>query len=255
MTTPRIFSTSLTIAVSLLTSQGQTLVKSQEFPMLERVGEFHIENGTMEDGLRALRQTNPARILIGFEKVAHRQNEKDKLVSLSLSDATVGEIIDGLCRRDPRYTYEIVSGLLHVYPTNGQSDPAGLLSLRVSRFSIADKMLPAAIIQRIGDSAPELTSFMSTKRGEYYAKSGRSPGGTPGSIMSGNMDPEIHLELHDMTVREILNGVVLYSRQLRDQTPAGIGGYKIPPTSWAYEFIIDPDASTGLGGTPHWRAF
>jgi len=256
MTPASIFPTLLAISVSLLTPRGQALTNREELPILsERVREFHIENGTMEDGLSALRQTNPTRILIGFERVAHRKNEKDKLVSLSLSDATVGEILDGLCRQDPRYTYEVVSGLLHVYPINGQSDPAGLLDLRVSRFSIADKMAPTAIIQRIGNLAPELASFMNTKRAEYYAKRGPSPGGSPGSIMSGNMDPEIHLELHDMTVREILNAVVLYSRQLMDQTPADIGGNKIPPTSWAYEFIIDPDASTGLGGTPHWSAF
>ena len=253
MTPVCMFPVMLAIAVSMLTPRGQVLTNREELPILsETVREFHIENGTMEEGLRALRQTDAARILIGFEKIAHRQDEKDKLVSLSLSDATVSEIIDGLCRQDPRYTYEIVSGVIHVYPINGQSDPAGLLDLRVSRFSIADKMAPAAIIQRIGDLAPELASFMSTKRREYYAKRGLSPGGSAGSIMSGNMDPEIHLELHDMTVREILNAVALYSRKLRDQTPPDIGGNKIRPTSWVYEFIIDPDAPTGLGGTPHW---
>ena len=73
--------------------------------------------------------------------------------------------------------------------------------------------------------------------------------------MSGNMDPQINLDLENMTVREILNAVVLYSQQLNNQTPPDWTGYKIPPTSWIYEFIIDPAAPTGLGGTPHWKAF
>jgi len=56
---------------------------------------FHIEDGTMQDGLRTLRQTSLTRILIGLEKVAHRQNEKENALSLSLSGATVGEILNG----------------------------------------------------------------------------------------------------------------------------------------------------------------
>ena len=210
----------------------------------------------MEEGLRALRQTNMTRILIGLEKVAHRQNEKDKTVSLSLSGATVVEILNGLCQQDPRYTYQIVNNLLiHVYPKNGLSDPAGLLGLRVSRFSIVGKILPAAIIQRIGELAPELASYMSKKQAEYYAQRGLSPPGSPGAILSGNMDPQISLDLHSLTVRELLNAVVLYSQQLNNQTPADFAGNKIPPASWTYDFIIDPAAPTGLGGTPRWQAF
>ena len=49
----------------------------------------------MQDGLRTLRQTSLTRILIGLEKVAHRQNEKENALSLSLSGATVGEILNG----------------------------------------------------------------------------------------------------------------------------------------------------------------
>lgn len=232
-------------------------MNKEDLPILsERVGSFQIENRTMEEGLRALRQTNMTRILIGLEKVAHRQNEKEKRFSLSLSGATVGEILNGLCRQDPRYTYQIVSGhLIHVYPKKGLSDPAGLLSLQVSRFLIADKMLPAAIIQRIGKLAPELLSYMSNKQAEYYAQRGLAPPGSLGAIMSGNMNPQIHLDLHDVTVREILNAVVLYSQRLNSQTPPDRTGNKIPPTSWIYDFIIDPAAPTGLGGTPHWGAF
>ena len=69
------------------------------------------------------------------------------------------------------------------------------------------------------------------------------------------MDPQISLDLHSLTVRELLNAVVLYSQQLNNQTPADFAGNKIPPASWIYDFIIDPAAPTGLGGTPRWQAF
>ena len=244
------------IGVGLLTPGGQDPTNGKEVPvLLQRVESFLIENGTMEEGLRALRRTNPTRILIGFEKVAHRQNEKEKTVSLSLSRAPVEEILNGLCRQDPRYTYEIVSSLLiHVYPKNGR-DTAGLLSLRVSSFLIDDKMPPAAVIQRIGELTPELVSYMSNKRAEYYAQHALSPPGSPGAILRGNIAPQIHIDLRDVTVREILNAVVLYSQQLNEQTPPDWTGNKIPPTSWIYDFLIDPAAPSGLGGTPHWEAF
>lgn len=231
-------------------------VNVETSPLSGTVESFLIENGTMEDGLSVLRRTNTTKILIGFEKIARRRDEKERAISLSVVHATVGEILNDLCRQDTDYTYEILGGsLIHVYPKNYQSDPAGLLSLRISRFSIVSKMLPAAIIQRIGELAPELESYMSNKQAEFYAQRGLAPPGSPGSIMSGNMDPQINLDLDNMTVREILNAVVLYSQQLNNQTPPDWTGNKIPPTSWIYEFIIDPAAPTGLGGTPHWKAF
>jgi len=42
------------------------------------------------------------------------------------------------------------------------------------------------------------------------------------------MDPNVNIHLHDLTVRQILNQLVLYSVQLRDQTPPGLGGNKLP---------------------------
>jgi len=242
------------IGVGLLTLQGPT-DREERTILSEKVAPFHIENEPMEEGLHVLRQTNLTKILIGFEKVAHHQNEKERTVSLSLSDATVGEILDSLCQQDPRYTYQIVKGLLiHVYPKNGMSDPAGLLSIRISRFSVEGKMPPAAIIQRIGELAPELASHMSNKRGEYYARRGPLPG-SPGSNVSGNMDLQVSIHLENMSVREILNEVVLYSQRLNSQTPPDWTGNKIPPTSWTYDFVVDSAAPTGLGGTPRWQAF
>ncbi len=219
------------------------------------VGSFQIENATMEEALRALRATNFTRILIAFEKVAHHPGDKERTMSLSVANASVGEIMGVLCRSDSRYEYEAVNGLLvHVYPKDGQNDTLGLLNIRIKEFSVEDKISPAAIIVRITQLAPELASYLTEKQNEYFRRRGIVPS-SPGVTSHGNMDPQVSLHLQDMTVREVLNATVLYSLRLNQETAADWTGNKIPPTSWMYEFDVDPTASTGLGGYPKWVAF
>ncbi|MEJ5369351.1 MAG: hypothetical protein WHT08_13590 [Bryobacteraceae bacterium] len=52
-----------------------------------------------------------------------------------------------------------------------------------------------------------------------------------------------------MTVREILNAIVLYTSDHQSAF-----GFTFP-LSWHYEFVLDPAAPTGLGGLPRWDLF
>lgn len=131
--------------------------------------------------------------------------------------------------------------------------PAALLSINILNFSVDTKIEPFAIIDRISTMASELNSYMEAKQEQFLAARGIVPG-SPGANISGNMDPEAHIQLNNMTVREILNSVVLYSQNLYEETKSD-QGYKTPPTSWIYQFVVDPDAKTGLGGTPYFTAF
>ncbi|MGH9445874.1 MAG: hypothetical protein ACRD3O_09125 [Terriglobia bacterium] len=71
-----------------------------------------------------------------------------------------------------------------------------------------------------------------------------------GSILSGNMPPpRLSLHLRNVTVREVLNSLALASVNRFKE------GKNYGPTGWEYDFLIDPNASTGLGGYPHWKAF
>ena len=169
--------------------------------------------------------------------------------------SSVGEILDQLCQQSKQYLYEIIEGgIIYVHPATAESDPLGLLNIRISDFVVQGKMVPAAIIPRIGELAPELNSYLDRKKNEYYSRRGISPA-SPGAIVLGNMDPNVNLQLQNMTVREILNATVVYSVRLRDETPADWTGYKFPTASWMYEFVMNPNAPTGLGGTPRWVAF
>ena len=221
----------------------------------EIVESFDVQNSTMEEALRTLRQHDFAKILVGFEKIAHREGERTESLSVSIRSATVGEILERLCQQTKQYRYEVIAdGIIYVHPAQAESDPLGLLIIKVSDFAVQGKMVPAAIIWRIGELAPELRSYLDRRKSEYDSRRGILPG-SPGAILHGNMDPEVNLHLRNVTVREILNATVLYSVRLRDETPANSTGYKLPPTSWMFEFVMNPDAPTGLGGTPRWVAF
>jgi hypothetical protein len=67
--------------------------------------------------------------------------------------------------------------------------------------------------------------------------------------MSGDMDPQISLEFRNVTVREILNAVSLFSADLSRKYS------HFAAVSWKYEFVVDPSATTGLGGYPKWDVF
>jgi hypothetical protein len=221
-----------------------------------RVAFYRVQNVTIEGALRALRATNYNEVLIGFEKISRGDKEEEKTMSLSVENTTVGEILDALTMQDSRYKYETVDDLMvHVHPSGKQqNDPLGLLNLRIKEFSVEGNLLPATVITRIGELAPELASYLDAKQNEFYRRRGGSTS-VPGSMLHGNMDPHIKLHLQDCTVREILNSIVLYSLRLNNRTAPDWTGNKIPPTSWMYEFVVDSAAPTGLAGYPRWVAF
>jgi hypothetical protein len=221
-------------------SQG----KPKESILDLKIESLKVDNGDMEEALRLLRQKDPYRILIGFEEVPHREGEKGKNISVELTDATVVEILDRLCEADPRYTYEVVSdALINVFPRGAKSDPNNLLNITVQDFEFDGRALPHGLITKIDELAPEGYARKTRKTGR--------PLGSAGSILSGefSLAPKISLTLQNVTVREILNAIVLYSVKL---PPEQLGW---APISWKYEFIIDPDAPTGLGGYPRWSTF
>jgi hypothetical protein len=88
----------------------KTNLSPNDSVLSEVVESFDVQNSTMEEALRALRQHDFANILIGFEKIAHREGERTEFLSLSTKSATVGEILDHLCQQSKQYRYEIIEG-------------------------------------------------------------------------------------------------------------------------------------------------
>lgn len=237
---------------SRLLATTSTFQKSLEESVLDiRIESLKVENGDMEEALRLLRQKDPSRILIGFEKASRREGEEDKNISFELTDTTVRSVLDYLCALDPRYTYAVVSNrLINVFPNGIESDPNYLLNMVIRNFEFHGRELPHNLILKIGDLAPELREYLSMKAEEYARKTGRAVGG-PGAIMSVEFSraPRVSLKLQNVTVREILNAIALHSMKLANELPDRL------PISWKYEFISDPNAPTGLGGYPKWSIF
>jgi hypothetical protein len=244
----------LGLALTATSASAVRAADTQTSLLALKIRHYEVQQADMEAALRALRATDYARILFGFERVAAPAAQPQPTFSVTESDESLGGIMSDLCRKDPRYTFEVISGqLIHVYPRSQTSDPAGLLNIRVAHFSINEKILPAAVIDRISELAPELHSFLWQRR--LAASRGKPAPSSPGTQIHGNMDPTVHFELRNVTVREILNDVVLYSAELRRDTPPDWAGNKPVPTSWMYEFVVQPDAATGLDGIPIWRDF
>jgi hypothetical protein len=243
--------------VALLALQGFCSPGSgqRSSSMSSRVETMALHDATMEEALRTLRATNPDEILIGFERIPHRRNEPETKLSLSSSNATVEEILVALCGQDPRYVYEIANDrVIQVHPRDSFNDPQNLLNLSVHDFSVEETMSPAAVISRVGELAPELSSYLADKKRDFYAQRGMYPS-SPGALMHGNMDPQIRIHLQDVTVRQILNAVVSYSYELYETAKPDWTGNRPAPTSWIYDFTVDPNAPTGLGGYATWTAF
>lgn len=226
-----------------------------------KVKSFNVRRATMEEALLALRSQDVNGIVIGFEELPHPASQRTGGISISIQDGTVGEIVRRLCAADPRYEYQVVqNSMIDVRPEGALSDPRDLLNIRLSRYSIEAKQAGATeAIEHIAQDAPELRGFLQRKHEEWAAKTGRVPGGYPGSIISGNMPPPpFILDLHDVTVRQVLDAISLKSiRDFKEGKVFESAKFptKVGPVGWKYHLILDPGAATGLGGYPTWQPF
>ena len=214
------------------------------------VAKFDIEQSDMMSALKALREKDYHRILIGFETVGEPKSES-ALISLHVENETVGGILQHLCREDPRYAFEVVgeSRMVNVYFISARNDPANLLNIRVSDFVVNERVFPQTLITGIAQYAPELREYLDRRQREYWMRTGK-PGGSPGSILSGDASkPMVTIHLKEATVREILNAITLYTSDHAVQL-----GLRFP-VGWSYRFVPDPTATNGLDGRPKWDIF
>jgi hypothetical protein len=210
-----------------------------------------LQRADMDEALTVLRQQNISEIMIGFEEVQRVRGPQRKPISLETTETTVGNLLDRFVAADPRYTYEVTKdSIINVYPRGAKEDPNDLLNTKVSKFVIHGKYYLPSVIRRIDRWVPELKNRMEKAQEEYQRKLSLGPygsatAGTPWNTTVSTV-PELNLEAQNVSVRELLNSFILHSANIYQGQPNGF------PVSWKYEFIIDPDAPTGLGGYPGW---
>jgi hypothetical protein len=202
------------IQVFLATGFSAPGEESQDSVLNLRIDYLNLENADLEKALWTLRYKAPGRIIIGFEKMPQRENEKTATISMDWTQATVAEILAKILLMDKRYTYELVEGkLIHVFPQGAKNDVTDLLNIRIKNFKVKGRESIDNVISHIADWAPELGRFLQKRASEYRKRKGIPEGG-PGVLMRGDMTPEVHIEFAQKTVREILHSLVLYSAEL-----------------------------------------
>ena len=216
-----------------------------------KIKAIRLSRADMDEALTTLRTQNMNEITIGFQEVQRVRGRQRKPITIEATETTVGEVLDKLIAADPRYTYEITGdSIINVFPRGAKTDPNNLLNIRVSKFALHGKYHLSLVVRRIDHWIPELGSRIANAQAQYRREMGLGPYAvaTTGSPWNSQYDflPEAHLDLQSMTVREILNALILHSAKIYQ---GRLNGF---PISWKYEFIIDPDAPTGLGGYPAW---
>lgn len=214
------------------------------------VKSLSVAKASMAEALTQIRNRNVEHVVIGFESIPHREGESGGPISLTLDDTTLGEAVRLLCQADPRYEYKVIeSSMIDVGPKYATSNTEDLLNMKIRHYHISARIGAAEAIQHIAQDAPELREFLYRKAREWAEKTGTLTG-SPGSNISGNMPPPFFtVDLDEVTVRQILNAISLKSIEMFKQ------GKNYAPVGWKYEFIIDANAPTGLGGYPKWSAF
>ena len=229
-------------------------------PILDApVRDFKVEHANMAEALLKLRVSDVHHVVIGFERIPHPEGEKGGPISLEVSDGTLGGVVQRLCRADPRYECEVIGGLMiEVRPKGAAKDPKDLLNMKVQNYRIDANVTADQAIEQIAEDAPELREFLYHKVEEWVKKTGEHPA-VFGNSMSGNIPPpRFTLELHNVTVRQILDAISLKGIEMFKEGPdfdsRGMP-IKFAPVGWEYDFVIHPNAATGLDGFPKWTRF
>jgi len=240
------------VLVALILTPLQGKAQTPLSSILNRkVSSINLHNVAMDEALKQLRLNDVDEILIGFEEVPRVRARQRRPISVEGTQVMIGWILDRFIADDPRYTYEVTrDGIINVYPVGAKDDPNDLMNIRVSKVAIHGQYYLPSFLSRLDLWVPALATRLQKAAKDYQAKTrtGRVGFATAGGKWDATLPihPQVDLELQNLTVRELLNALVLYSVKIYR------GRLNSFPMSWKYEFIVDPDAITGLGGYPGW---
>jgi hypothetical protein len=133
-----IFLVSLTLSMSA--SQTVREVNEPTASVLNTaIPDFFLADQTIFDGVSEL-NSEPVPLAFGFENVLKVKFDDppipDPLIDVTLQDATVKEILDALCKADPRYTWSLDGSTVNIYPRGTNNDPSYLLNRRLEKLEI-----------------------------------------------------------------------------------------------------------------------
>ena len=135
-------------------------------------------------------------IELGDEKLTPRRE-----ITLDLPVTNLKEFLDSLIAKDPRYTWKLEGGVIHVWPVSERDSLlATLLDTKISHFAIIGEVNRSAIYKDIMD-LPEIRSKLIIAGVEPLTFRG------PGSW--AKLRKETFFNESDLTLRELLDKIVL----------------------------------------------
>lgn len=104
-----------------------------------KVVQFRLRDQTILDALWQLAR-GPAPFGFGFERPLQQKSTSPPFplrhFSLRLTRETVRQLLDALCRADPRFTWSVDGTMVNVYPRAIVGDPTYLLNRRLSALAL-----------------------------------------------------------------------------------------------------------------------
>jgi len=120
--------------------QGQAHLKA---PLDVIVEHFDVADAIFQDGVSELSLKNVPGLHLGLEEIIRDRIQDDPRsqsphFSLHLEGKPVREILDQLCRSDPRYTWSEDMSTINIYPRATVGDGSYLLNLWIDKIAISD---------------------------------------------------------------------------------------------------------------------
>jgi hypothetical protein len=138
----------------------------------------------------------PLGIELGDDKLSPRRK-----VNLDLPETNLKDFLDALIAKDPRYTWKLEGGVIHVWPISKRDTLLpSLLDTKISHFAIIGELNRNAIYDMIMD-LPEIRSKLVIVGVEPLTFKG------PGSW--GKLAKDTFFNESNLTLRELLDRIVL----------------------------------------------
>jgi hypothetical protein len=160
----------------------------------QRVSNYEDSGHDFETIVNDLRQQYRLRVGLDLETQPDRRP-----LSIRILRGNVADVLNAIVAQEPGFTWAEINGVVNIGPRRQRNS---LLNVRIARFHLANASYDQ--IPRTIDSLPELKNWLQ----DNHLTKGPASFVVIGGIGPGQpFKPLVSLNLQDVTLREILNGI------------------------------------------------
>jgi hypothetical protein len=149
--------------------------KTHDSPGSQVIADFNFHGGALIDAIAELSSMPGLELHIGFEEIIRNRitDPRDRSVrfELHLANRTVGQVLDELCKLDPRYTWSTDEDSVNIFPRAIPKDPSYLMNLQIEEIGLSNLLNPNRALKRLHVLFPaQQVGYMQTGgQNEYSA--------------------------------------------------------------------------------------